>query len=201
MAGRGQPRRITAESAQELDSKVRERCLYLLSQQRRTRAELERSLARAGAPEEVVAAVLDRFTTAGLVDDTAYAEAYLRTGLAVRRRGSRSLAAELRGRGVAPEIIESATSEVDADDELAAALALGRRRAAGMSRLEPQARRRRLTGLLMRRGFNGAVVNAVLAEILTGPGGSRESGESVGESADEHPAGDSSEVAAAFFND
>jgi regulatory protein len=167
MAGRrGQPRQITAKSPQELESKVRERCLNLLAQQPRTRFELERSLARAGAPDDLVGEVLDRFTKVGLVDDQAYADAYIRTGVGVRRRGTRSLRAELRGRGVAPEVIESATAEVDEDAELATALALARRRAAGLSRLDPHAQRRRLTGLLLRRGFSGAIVSSVLEEVL-----------------------------------
>ena len=167
MAGRrGQPRQITAKSPQELESKVRERCLNLLAQQPRTRFELERSLARAGAPDDLVSEVLDRFTKVGLVDDQSYADAYIRTGVGVRRRGTRSLRAELRGRGVAAEVIESAASEVDEEAELATALALARRRAASLSRLEPAAQRRRLTGLLLRRGFSGAIVSSVLEEVL-----------------------------------
>lgn len=197
MAGRGQPRQIVATTPEELESKVRERCLNLLSQQPRTRAELERSLARAGAPEDVVGQVLDRFTKVGLVDDAAYAEAYVRTGVGVRRRGTRSLSAELRVRGVDPEVIESATSEIDAETEFATALALARRRVGGMSRLEPAARRRRLTGLLLRRGFSGAIVSSVLEEVLSAPSGS---GAFPGLSLVEG-SGDSSEVAQAFFGD
>lgn len=167
MAGRrGQPRQITAKSPQELESKVRERCLNLLAQQPRTRFELERSLAGAGAPDDLVSEVLDRFTKVGLVDDQSYADAYIRTGVGVRRRGTRSLRAELRGRGVAAEVIESAASEVDDEAELATALALARRRAASLSRLEPAAQRRRLSGLLLRRGFSGAIVSSVLEEVL-----------------------------------
>ena len=193
MAGRGQPRQIIAKTPEELESKVRERCLNLLSQQPRTRAELERSLARAGAPEDVVGEVLDRFAKVGLVDDAAYAEAYVRTGIGVRRRGTRSLSAELRVRGIDPEVIESATSEVDVETELATALTLARRRAAAMSRLEPVARRRRLTGLLLRRGFSGAIVSSVLDEVLSGD---ELSGLSLVEGS-----ADSTEVAQAFFGD
>jgi regulatory protein len=157
---------LVAKSPEEMESVVRERCLTLLSSQPRTRAELERSLSRAGAPEDVVAGVLDRLAHVGLVDDTAYAQAYVRTGVGVRRRGTRSLRAELRGRGVAPEVIDLAAQEVDEDDERATALALVRRRAPGMARLAPDVRRRRLMGLLLRRGFDSSVINDVLAEVL-----------------------------------
>ncbi len=164
----GRPRRksFAEMGPQEQESAVRDRCLRLLSAQPRTRAQLERSLARDGAPEQVVAAVLDRFTGVGLIDDEAYAQAFLRTGVEVRRRGTRSLRSELRQRGVAADVIEAATAEIDADAERATALALASRRAAGWTRLEPQVRRRRLTGLLLRRGFSGAVVSSVLSEVL-----------------------------------
>jgi regulatory protein len=169
MAGGSRPRMLVAKSAEEMESAVRERCLTLLASQPRTRAELERSLARSGAPEDVVARVLDRLAHVGLVDDTAYAQAYVRTGVGVRRRGTRSLRAELRGRGVAPEVIDLAAQEVDEDDERATALALAQRRAPAMARLAPEVRRRRLMGLLLRRGFNSAVINDVLAEVLAAP--------------------------------
>jgi regulatory protein len=165
----GKSRPFDNMPADRLESSVRERCLRLLAQQPRTRAELERNLARAGAPEDVVSRVLERFSGVGLVDDTAYAEAYMRTGVGVRRRGTRSLRAELRGRGVAPEIIESASEEIDEETERATALALARRRAAALSRLAPEVRRRRLTGLLLRRGFSGGIVSSVLSEVLQGP--------------------------------
>jgi regulatory protein len=158
---------LVAKSPEDMESAVRERCLTLLASQPRTRAELERSLARSGAPDDVVAAVLDRLTHVGLVDDAAYAQAYVRTGVGVRRRGTRSLRAELRGRGVAPDVIDLAAAEVDEDDERATALALARRRAPGLARLAAEVRRRRLMGLLLRRGFSSSVIHDVLAEVLS----------------------------------
>lgn len=167
MAGRSRPRPFADGSPQELESAVRERCLMLLSHQPRTRAELERSLSRAGAPDDVAGEVLDRLTQVGLIDDTAYAEAYVRTGVEVRRRGTRSLRAELRGRGVAPEVIDLAAAQVGDQDERATALALASRRAPGLARFAPEVRRRRLMGLLLRRGFSGALVTEVVAQVLS----------------------------------
>jgi regulatory protein len=159
---------FAATPAHELESAVRDKCLSLLSQQPRTRAELERKLVRLEAPPDVIAQVLDRFTDVKLIDDAAFAAAYVRTGVGVRRRGTRSLKSELRMRGVSDDDIESATSEVDEDTERATALALATRRAASFARLAPEVRRRRLMGLLMRRGFSSAVVSSVMAEVLAG---------------------------------
>ncbi len=169
MAGARTPRRTLGSTPPaEMESAVREKCLRLLAQMPRTRLELERALSRAGAPDDVVASVLDRFADVGLIDDTSYAEAYMRTGVGVRRRGTRSLRAELRVRGVAPDVIDVASGQVDEESERATALALASRRAAALSRLEPEVRRRRLTGQLLRRGFAPALVSSVIAEVLQG---------------------------------
>jgi regulatory protein len=161
------PRPLTATNPDDLEAKIRERVLRLLTAQPRTRAELERSLGRAGAPDDVVARVLDRFSELKLVDDEAYAQAYVRTGLAVRRRGSRSLTMELRGRGVAPEVIAEATAEFDPNSEYATARDLAEKRLRGLARLDPPVQRRRLMGLLLRRGFSSAVALGVVNDVLS----------------------------------
>jgi regulatory protein len=159
-------RTFAATPADEIESAVREKCLSLLAAQPRTRAELERKLTQAEAPPEVVAQVLDRLTVVGLVDDAAFAQAYVRSGVAVRRRGTGSLRLELRGRGVSDDDIESAAEEVDEDTERATALALASRRAPSLARFAPEVRRRRLMGLLMRRGFSSTIVSSVLSEVM-----------------------------------
>ena len=95
-----------------------------------------------------------------------YAQAYVRTGLNVRRRGARSLNMELKGRGVDPEVISAATAEIDSTVEYDTARDLAVRRMRGLNRLEPQVQRRRLMGLLLRRGFGQAVVSRVVSEVL-----------------------------------
>jgi regulatory protein len=159
-------RTFAATPAHEIESAVKEKCLSLLAMQPRTRVELERKLIQAEAPPEIVAQVLDRLTVVGLVDDAAFAQAYVRTGVAVRRRGTRSLRSELRGRGVSDDDIETAADEVDEDTERATALALASRRAPSLARFAPEVRRRRLMGLLVRRGFDSAIVSSVLSEVM-----------------------------------
>jgi regulatory protein len=159
-------RTFAATPAHEIESAVKEKCLSLLAMQPRTRVELERKLIQAEAPPEIVTQVLDRLTVVGLVDDASFAQAYVRTGVAVRRRGTRSLRSELRGRGVSDADIETAAEEVSEDTERATALALASRRAPSLARFAPEVRRRRLMGLLVRRGFDSAIVSSVLSEVM-----------------------------------
>lgn len=142
---------------------AREIALRQLTAKARTRAELEKAMAKRGVPEEAAEAVLDRFTELRLIDDAAYAQAWAE-GLQRRQKSKRVLAQELRRKGVDDEIIDEALEGIDDADEYAAALALARKKAAAMRDLEPQVRNRRLAGALARRGFSSAVVYRAIRE-------------------------------------
>ena len=71
-------------------------CLRLLTAAPRPRAGLTQALQRRGIPPEVIEAVLDRFTEVGLVDDQAYAEAFVAS-----RHRDRGLGAAALGRSSA----------------------------------------------------------------------------------------------------
>ena len=77
-------------------------CLRLLTGSTRTRADLERALRRRGIADDVAGAVLDRLTEVGLIDDAAYAEAFVASRHRDRGLGRSALRAELRRKGVDP---------------------------------------------------------------------------------------------------
>ena len=62
-------------STSDRAEQARALCLRLLTVRARTRAELETQLAKRGYTEDVSAAVLDRLTHVGLIDDEAPAPA------------------------------------------------------------------------------------------------------------------------------
>jgi regulatory protein len=133
----------------------------------RTRAQLEEACARRNVPEWAVAQLLDRFTELGLVDDEAYARAWVRSRHAGRGLGRRALRHELLTRGVGRDVIDEAVADVTAEDEDAAARALVRARLAGMARYDRPTQRRRLVGLLERRGYSASVAARVVTQELT----------------------------------
>lgn len=138
----------------------------------RTRAQLEEACARRNVPAWAVTQLLDRFAELGLVDDEAFARAWVRSRHTGRGLGRRALRYELLTRGVDRDVVDEAVAEVTADDEDAAARDLVRGRLAGMRRLDPAARRRRLVGLLARRGYSPAVAARVVDQELADAGGS-----------------------------
>jgi regulatory protein len=141
-------------------------CLRALTGAPKTRQQLADLLAKRGVPESAAVAVLDRFGEVGLIDDAAFARAWVSSRQAGRGLARRALTAELRAKGVDPEVAAEAVEAVDDDDERAAARLLVERRLRGMSRLDRTTASRRLIGMLARKGYGGGLAAAVVREAL-----------------------------------
>ena len=127
--------------------------LRRLTRAPQTRAQLAEALASRGIPDEVAADVLDRMTDVGLVDDAEFAAMYVRSRRATRGLAPRVLAQELRAKGVDELLIRSELDGIDAEADRRLAEELVARRAPQTSGLDPEARRRRLVGMLLRKGY------------------------------------------------
>ncbi|MCU1668864.1 MAG: recX [Blastococcus sp.] len=154
---------------------ARSLCLRALTGAPKTRQQLADLLTRRGVPEPAAVAVLDRFGEVGLIDDAAFARAWVSSRQAGRGLARRALKAELRAKGVDPEVAAEAVEVVDDDDERATARLLVERRLRGMSRLDRTTATRRLIGMLARKGYGGGLAAGVVREALdraghTGPG-------------------------------
>jgi regulatory protein len=145
---------------------ARDIVLRKLAVQARTRVELERALQGRDVPEEAAAAVLDRMTEVGLVDDVTFAQDWVTSRQQRRHLSKTALRRELQTKGVDRDVIDDALADVEGADEHRAALDLARRRAATMGGLDRQVAYRRLSGVLARRGFTGSITTRVLAEVL-----------------------------------
>lgn len=152
------------------ESVARAIALRQLAAAPRSRAQLETAMARKDVPEDVAATVLDRFTEVGLVDDVAYAEMFVRSRHEDRSLARRALAHELRAKGIAPEIAEQALEGLDVEDERRTARELVARKAAGTAGLDRQRRRRRLAGMLARKGYPPGLALGVVDEVLADEG-------------------------------
>lgn len=109
--------------------------------------------------------MLDRFTELGLIDDAAYATMFAESRRQRDGWSRRAIAAKLSERGVPRDVAEQAIEAIDADDEFDTALSLGRRRWDRSSGLDPLVRRRRLAGVLARRGYSHGTVSRVLQQL------------------------------------
>lgn len=161
-----------AERSQPADPEAvaREICLRSLSFAPRTRAQLAGVLRREGVPDDVAERVLSRYSEVGLIDDEAFAHAWVESRHAGRGLARRALAAELRQRGVADETVKAAVEKLAPEREEAAARELVARRLAATRGLDPVRRTRRLVGVLARKGYPGGLAYRVVREALEAEG-------------------------------
>lgn len=136
------------------ESVARSIALRMLTGAARSRKQLAEAMARKGVDDETSARVLDRFEEVGLVDDAAYAAAFVRSRHAERGLARRALALELRRRGIAAEHAEQALAEVSDDQEQLRAEELARARWQALAGHDDEVRTRRVVGLLGRKGYS-----------------------------------------------
>jgi regulatory protein len=131
----------------------------------RTRAELAKVLARKEISDEVIAEVLDRYDEVGIIDDAAFARAWVTSRHQGRGLARRALANELRQRGVDAEVAGEALETLDDDEEASTARALVDRKLR-TARGEPEAVFRRLVGMLARKGYPAGVAIRAVKDAL-----------------------------------
>lgn len=137
-----------------------QRALNFLSYRPRSEAEVQRKLTEAGFDEAVIAETLERLRGVNLISDAQFAKDWVENRSTFRPRGRRVLAMELRQKGVADDVIQSALDGTVDEDELAYQAAV--RKARRWADLEYAAFRERLSAYLLRRGFSyGTIANLV----------------------------------------
>lgn len=141
-------------------------CLRLLAVRARTRTELATALSTRNVPDDAANAVLDRLSRVGLIDDLAYATDFVSSRRAERGLAAREISRQLRTKGVASELIDSALAEVDDEAEYQTARQLAERKVRSMARLEPPVQLRRLAGLLARKGYSPNLTYRVVREVV-----------------------------------
>lgn len=135
----------------------------------RTYAQLRDGLLERGFEMGVITEVLDRYVEVGLVNDAEFAEMWVRSRHSIRGNARSVLRRELRDKGVPVEEAEVALASITDEAERDRAADLVRRKLASTARLEHQARVRRLTSMLARRGYPPGVCFSVVKEVLDDP--------------------------------
>jgi regulatory protein len=150
---------------------IRQECfdaaMRYLESRLHSRRELKQKLMRKEIGESIIDGVLDDLTRMNYIDDAKFAVAKATSAAKHKHHGPRRALAELMRAGVKSEIAKKATREVyDASDSVAIAMDLAQRQSARLKRLDPPVARRRLIGMLMRRGFDFETIKPVVAKVL-----------------------------------
>ena len=153
------------EDARTESERARDICLRQLAVRPRTRAELAAALARRRISALVIAEVLDRYDEVGIVDDAAFARAWVSSRHHGRGLARRALAGELRQRGVDATVAGEALETLDDEEEAATARALVDRRLRTATG-PPAAVFRRMVGMLARKGYPAGVAIRAVKDAL-----------------------------------
>ena len=156
----------TEPTSDDPEARARLICLRLLTAEPRTRAELAQALRRGGVPAEAAETVLGRFTDVGLIDDAAFARAWVESRHHSRGLSRRTLSVELRRHGVATDEIREAVDTLDPEQEVATARRLVEQKMASTRGQPPEARARRAAGLLARKGYPPGLAFRLIKETL-----------------------------------
>jgi regulatory protein len=135
---------------------------------------VRQNLSKRGISESLIEETLNRLLSTGLVNDEAFARAWVENRNTFRPRGKPALRMELRRKGLSEEIVHSILdTQVN---EAALAFEAARKYVRRLSGLEWPEFRQKLSGFLARRGFSyttlAPVVSEVWEETRTADGGS-----------------------------
>jgi len=169
---------VSAEKLREIEQgAVKQECFDKAMRYLQTRlhgtSELRRKLARQEWGEAVIDAVLADLARLGYLDDARFAKTKALSAAEHKKHGRRRAFVELMKSGVKGDVAEKALDQVyDTHDSTAVARQLAMKQRDRLLKLDPVVARRRLVGMLQRRGFDYDSIRPVVDEVL----GSREEG-------------------------
>jgi regulatory protein len=112
---------------------------------------------------------IERLTSAGLLDDSRYAEQFARGRLMGPGASKRRIRQQLFQRGIPNAIADPAIDRVVDDESIdleAVIEKVARKKLASLGSLEPPVIKRRLYSHLARRGYDIDEINAVMKKLL-----------------------------------
>lgn len=159
---------VAAGPDADAEAVARKILLDQLTGRARSRQELATKLAQRDVPAEIATGLLDRFEEVGLIDDAAFAQAWVSGRHTGKGLAPRAIALELRRKGVADEVAREALDQVGSEEQEETARVLVRKKLRSLQRFDEATQTRRLVGMLARKGYAPGMSFAVVREVLGG---------------------------------
>jgi regulatory protein len=151
---------------QKGENEAKEAALRFLSFRRRTEKEVRDKLKKRGFDNKTVKSTIEKLKDHDLINDAEFATAWVKERLAYKPRGKKLLRQELWRKGIKKEIIDQVTEELCKDEDKVASELLEKIRRRYRN-LEPQVARRRMLGVLLRRGFSYEIAKNTFASLFS----------------------------------
>jgi len=144
-----------------------EKAVDLLSRRSHSRSELATKLRRRGYELAAIEVTLSKLVDLSYLDDAKFASAKARDAAKIKRHGPLRIRQDLRQRGVASNLIDQAIAEAyEETPALEVAKKSAERQMNRLKKLDKAVARRRMAGMLQRRGFDGETVRRVVGDLL-----------------------------------
>jgi regulatory protein len=138
-----------------------EASLRQLSYRRRSAFELQTYLNSHDYDLEGIKTTIERLQSMGLIDDEAFARAWVADRQLLRPRSKRALAAELAKKGIDRDVAQIALADSSQDDEIQSLVAIIERK----RRLSQYNDTQKLIGYLARQGYQYGQIKEALARF------------------------------------
>lgn len=149
-----------------LYDKAMKRAMNRLNRRAMSRRELDRKLKELEFDEGTRERVLDRLTELNLLNDEAFGRAVVRETMSRKAAGKRLLQQKLFQKGIDRKLADRILDDsLDPEDQAAQALTLASKRLKSLARFDAPTRKRRLYGLLARRGFDPDTIDQTMRAL------------------------------------
>jgi regulatory protein len=160
-------RRLTAEELRDLRGReayqtALDSAYRFLAYRPRSESEVRTRLRRAKVDDTTISVVVAKLREQRFLDDAAFAQSWTESRQNHSPRSRRMLQFELRRKGVAQDVAETAAAEVEDGD---AAYRAAEARARRMRDMEFESFQKRLGDFLLRRGFSYAIARRTVQQL------------------------------------
>ena len=138
--------------------------MRLLGYRGRSVRELKERLTRKGFPDDVVSSTIGHLQHVGLLDDIALAEALKREAITTKFLSQYGAKRFMLERGISKEIVNSIFSHSETED-INNARRLVEKKLKIMEGLPSEKKKRRLSLLLLRKGYSFEIIGSILKKI------------------------------------
>jgi regulatory protein len=139
------------------------RALNFIAYKPRTENEVRKKLCEKTIDSNVIDQVIDRLNQNGYLNDQQFAQNWVDNRLEFKPRGKRLLKIELKRKGLDEELIDSSLTSISNENKIAYQAA--NKYAPRLANLDWQHFKSRLSGFLLRRGFNYSDVKEVVVKV------------------------------------
>jgi regulatory protein len=152
----------------KLTEEAKQKIVQLLNRRMYSEREIVDKLKSKAYGDRIIDVVIGDLKAISLIDDLAYAKAFVSDRLHLKPQGSFRIAYELRKRGISEKIIAQTFSEQQVPEtDLQRAFEITERRIRSLSSIkDKRTKKRRLYNFLLRRGFSYEVIREVLARVF-----------------------------------